>query len=29
LRKLTDVAILGRVRFKQPVTREIIDALLT
>jgi len=29
LRKLTDVAILGRVRFKQPVTREIIDALFT
>jgi len=29
LRKMTDVPILGRVRFKQPVTREIIDALLT
>ena len=28
LRKMTDVPILGRVRFKQPVTREIIDALL-
>jgi len=28
LRKVTDVPILGRVRFKQPVTREIIDALL-
>jgi dethiobiotin synthetase len=28
LRKLTAVPILGRVRFKQPVTREIIDALL-
>jgi dethiobiotin synthetase len=28
LRKLTDVPILGRVRFKQPVTREIIDRLL-
>jgi dethiobiotin synthetase len=29
LRKVTGVPILGRVRFKQPVTREIIDALLT
>jgi dethiobiotin synthetase len=28
LRKLTEVPILGRVRFKQPVTREIIDAIL-
>ena len=28
LRKMIDVPILGRVRFKQPVTREIIDALL-
>jgi len=28
LRKVTEVPILGRVRFKQPVTREIIDALL-
>jgi dethiobiotin synthetase len=28
LRKMTGVATLGRVRFKQPVTREIIDALL-
>jgi dethiobiotin synthetase len=28
LRKMTEVPILGRVRFKQPVTREIIDALL-
>jgi dethiobiotin synthetase len=28
LRKMTDVPLLGRVRFKQPVTREIIDALL-
>ncbi len=27
LRKMTEVPILGRVRFKQPVTREIIDAL--
>jgi dethiobiotin synthetase len=29
LRKMTEVPILGRVRFKQPVTREIVDALLT
>ena len=29
LRRVTDVAVLGRVRFKQPVTREVIDALLT
>ena len=29
LRKMTEVPILGRVRFKQPVTREIIDTLLT
>jgi dethiobiotin synthetase len=28
LRKMTDVPVLGRVRFKQPVTRQIIDALL-
>jgi dethiobiotin synthetase len=28
LRAMTEVPILGRVRFKQPVTREIIDALL-
>jgi dethiobiotin synthetase len=28
LRKVTDVPIFGRIRFKQPVTREIIDALL-
>jgi dethiobiotin synthetase len=28
LRKLTGVPIPGRVRFKQPVTREVIDALL-
>ncbi len=28
LRKITDAPVLGRVRFKQPVTREIIDALL-
>jgi dethiobiotin synthetase len=29
LRRMTDVAILGRVRFKQPVTRDLIDALQT
>ncbi len=29
LRKMTDVPIFGRVRFKQPVTRDIIDGLLT
>ena len=29
LRRMTDVAILGRVRFKQPVTRDLIDTLLT
>ncbi len=29
LRKMTEVPILGRVRFKQPVTRDVIDALLT
>ncbi len=29
LRKMTDVLVLGRVRFKQPVTRDIIDGLLT
>ncbi len=29
LRKMTEVRVLGRVRFKQPVTREIIDGLLT
>jgi len=28
LRKMIEVPILGRVRFKQPVTRDIIDALL-
>jgi dethiobiotin synthetase len=28
LRKLTEAPILGRVRFKQPVTREIVDAIL-
>lgn len=28
LRKVTEVPILGRIRFKQPVTREILDALL-
>jgi dethiobiotin synthetase len=28
LRKLTEVPILGRVRFKQPVTREILEPLL-
>jgi dethiobiotin synthetase len=29
LRKLTGVPILGRVRFKQPVTREILEPLLS
>lgn len=28
LRRMTDVRCLGRVRFKEPVRREIIDALL-
>ncbi len=29
LRVMSEVPILGRVRHKQPVTREIIDALLS
>ena len=29
LRRTTDVPFLGRVRFKQPVPRTIVDALLT
>jgi dethiobiotin synthetase len=28
LRKMTEIPVLGRIRFKQPVPREIIDALL-
>ena len=28
LRRMTQVPLLGRIRFKQPVRREIIDALL-